>query len=78
LPTPPTLFFIRRTRRRSFSNSSFHCFTPMANCRRLIIGDPERDHVGRASPFLCHKLGVKVNRRRRSYRPYVSETGTVF
>jgi mRNA degradation ribonuclease J1/J2 len=29
--------------------------------QRLIIGDPERDHVGRALPFLCHKLGVKTS-----------------
>jgi hypothetical protein len=34
LATPPKLFFVRRTRRCSFSNSSFHCFIPMTNCRR--------------------------------------------
>jgi hypothetical protein len=34
LPTPPKLFFIRRTRRCSFSSSSLHYFTPMTNFRR--------------------------------------------
>jgi hypothetical protein len=33
LSTPPKLFFIRRTRRCSFSNSSLHCLTPMTNSR---------------------------------------------